>query len=272
MQQQQPQTEASRRSALANLGKTIAVGALLAALFPLDSARVLAVPVSTPVPGPSASAQPSAPPGTLPIDSSLLFVLDDPISSTASHTSDTVRAHLKDAVALNGVTVAPANTPVQIKVLDAEPAQMGDVYGFVDIYFLALRLPDGREIPLRAPTAHLTVNVTAGHESTVGAEDTVEDVIIPYHILYHAFRKGRNFVLGAGSEIRARTEATVSVSPGGAVAIKTPMPFVVGGEAPHTTFSAAPIATPGESFLTHKSTPKPTPTASPTPGPVVSPT
>ncbi len=239
---------------------------MLAAFFPIGAGRVLAVPVRTPAPpGPAskASAQPSAPPHTLPIGSSVLFVLDDTISSSASRKNDTVRAHLKEPLTIDGKTVAAAGTPVQIKVMDAEPAQMGDVYGYVDVYFLPMHLPDGREIPLRAPTAHLTVNVTAGHQSTVGVEDTVEDIIIPYHFLYHAFRKGRNFVLGSGSEIRARTEATISVTPNGAIAIVTPAPVIAGDDSPHASFSAAPFATPGPSFQPH--TPKPKPSPSPTP-------
>ena len=35
-------------------------------------------------------------------------------------------------------------------------------------------------------------------------------MFIPYHFLYHIFRKGKNFVLRAGSEIPARTEATLT--------------------------------------------------------------
>ncbi|MDP9110904.1 MAG: hypothetical protein M3M96_04670 [Candidatus Eremiobacteraeota bacterium] len=245
----------------------IAAGVTLAAIVPFCVGRGLAVPVSTPAPSWVPTPNTSAPPGTLPIESSVVFVLEDSISSSASRKNDVVRVHLKDPLVIGGVTVAPANTPAQIDVLDAEPAQIGDVYGFVDIYFRSLHLPDGRVLPLRAPTSHLTVNVSTGHQTTVGAEDTVADVIIPYHFLYHAFRKGRNFVLGAGSEIRARTEATLTVTPKGTVAITTPVPVVVGGGPPHPTFSAMPIATPGEKFAPHHSTPKP----SPTPSPAISP-
>ena len=200
-------------------------------------------------------------------------MLDDAVSSSASRKNDTVHAHLKDALTIDGKTIAAAGTPVEIRVMDAEPAQIGDVYGYVDVYFLPLRLPDGREIPLRAPTAHLTVNVSAGHTSTVGIEDTVEDIFIPYHFLYHAFRKGRNFVLGPGSQIRARTQATVSVTPKGAIAIETPTPVIAGDDAPRNTFSAAPFATPGPSFQPHqpprKPSPSPTPTAAPTNSPQI---
>lgn len=235
---------------------------MLAAIFPLSAVPVLAVPVSTPAPGNAPAPAATATFGILPINSSVVFVLDDPISSSSSRKNDVVRAHLKSAIVVGSLTLAPANTPVKIDVLDAEPAQIGDVYGFVDIYFRSLHLADGRVLPLRAPTSHLTVNVSAGHQSTVGAEDTVGDIVVPY-VIYHAFRKGRNFVLGAGSEIRARTEATVSVTGNGALAITTPVPIAVAGNTPHPTFSAAPLATPGEKFQPVRPSPKPTP--SPTP-------
>jgi hypothetical protein len=201
------------------------------------------------------------------VDSSVIFVLDGSISSVASKKNDLVRAHLKDALTLEGTTVAPAGTPVEVKILDAQGAQSGDVYGYVDIYFLPMRLPDGRELPLRAPTSHLTINVTAGHASTVGVEDTVGDIFIPFHVLYHVFRKGRNFVLDPGSEIRARTEATIKVTPNGTIAVTTPVPVVIGGGTPHPAFSAMPFATPGEKFMPHQATPKPSPAPTPSPSP-----
>ncbi len=51
-----------------------------------------------PVPKPTPS--PTAPPSgnVLPLDSTLLFVLDDPISSKASKTGQLIRVHLKSAI------------------------------------------------------------------------------------------------------------------------------------------------------------------------------
>jgi hypothetical protein len=238
-----------RKNARASLAIVTAAGALLAALSSVGSPNASAFPLTTPSPGPSSS--PTATPATkgLPFDSSLIFVLDDPITSNGSKPNDIVRVHLKNALVVEGKTIAAAGAPAKIRVLDAESAKSGDVYGYVNIFFLPLQLADGRELPLRAPTAHLTVNTTAGHEATVATEDTIGDIFIPYHVLYHAFRKGRNFVLSPGSEIRARTQANLSVLADGSVAIGTPQPISVEVEAPHSTFPTHPFATPkpGES-------------------------
>ena len=180
----------------------------------------------------------------LPFDSSLIFVLDDPISSKGSKPGALVRVHLKNALVVAGQTLAPAGTPAKIRILNAEAAHSGDVYGYVNIYFLPLMLPDGRELPLRAPTSHLSATTTAGHEATVETEDTVEDVVIPYHYLYQIFRKGRNFELGPGAEIRARTQATITTLASGAVVISTPQPFAIDTDMPQSAFPVHALATP----------------------------
>ena len=153
------------------------------------------------------------------------------------------------------------------------PADIGDVYGFVDIFFEPLQLPDGRMLPLRAPVSRLEPHVTAGHESTVAAEDTVGDIFVPYYSLYQIFRHGKNFVLRPGAELLARTQATISASRNGTIAIVTPHPPAVGTQAPAATFPVAPVATPlgGEPTPRPKKTPAPTPTPSPAPSPTTSP-
>ena len=77
--------------------------------------------------------------------------------------------------------MAPAGTPAKIRIVAVSAADIGDVYGFVDIFFEPMTLPDGRALPLRAPVARLEPHVSAGHESTVEWEDTIEDQVIPYH-------------------------------------------------------------------------------------------
>ena len=194
-------------------------------------------------------------------------MLDDPIASSGSRKGDMVRVHLKNPLLVAGKTIAAAGAPAKIRVIDAESAKAGDIYGYVNIYFMPLLLADGRELPLRAPTSHLTVNTTAGHESTVATEDTIGDIFIPYHVLYHAFRKGRNFTLGAGSEIRARTQATLTLLPNGAVAIGTPEPISIDLDAPHSTFPERPYVTPRPNATRPPNTPPPLkPDAPPVPG------
>jgi hypothetical protein len=124
----------------------------------------------------------------LPFDSTLLFVLDDPISSKSSKPGENVRAHLKSAIVVNGRTVAPAGAPGQIRVVAVSGSDIEDKYGFVDIFFEPLALPDGRVLPLRASVARLEPRDSSGHESTVEAEDTVGDIFVPYYTLWQIFR------------------------------------------------------------------------------------
>jgi hypothetical protein len=229
---------------------------------------------------PKATPSPTAPPSNvLPLDSSLLLVTDEPISSKSSKAGQLVRAHLKKAIVISGHVIAPAGTPAQIKVVDVSPSDILDVYGFVDIYFEPLQLPDGRSLPLRAPVARLSPRVTAGHESTVEAEDTVGDIFVPYYSIWQILRKGKNFVLSPGSELPARTEATITAQPNGSIAIVTPQPLSPRVEVPISAFSPTPVATPfgpaaeegRHKRSTPQSSPSPAPSATTAPSPSPSP-
>ena len=228
-----------------------------------------------PTPPPKATPSPTAPPpgNVVPFDSTLIFVLDESISSKTSKAGEVVNLHLKDALVVGGKTVAPAGTPAHLRILDASASDIADTYGFVDIYFEPMRLPDGRMLPLRAPVARLAPHRSSGHASTVAAEDTVGDIFVPYYSLYQIFRHGKNFVLRPGAEVLARTEAVIAARPNGTIAIVTPHPPAVGTQTPANTFPVVPIATPlgGEPTPRPKKTPAPTPSPTSTPGPSTSP-
>lgn len=223
-----------------------------------------AVPMSTPRPGPSATnlPTPKPPPNVLPFNTLLTLVLDGTISSGSSKADEIVNAHLKDAIVLNDQTVFPAGTPVRIRILDAAPATNPDIYGFVDIYYEPLQLVDGRAIKIRPVRAHLNVNPSAGHESTVGVENTVGDIFAP-GILFHIFRKGRNFTLEPGAEIHAYTEAAIELTANGTIAISTPPPLVLEATTPHSSFKSMPMATPNPSFRPALDTSSPQPNSTP---------
>ena len=211
----------------------------------------------------------SPPPGNvLPFDSTLLFVLDDPISSKSSKNGQFVRAHLKSAIVVAGRTVAPAGAPVQIRIVHSSSADIADTYGFVDIFFEPLALADGRVLPLRTPIERLTPNVSSGHESTVEAEDTVGDIFVPYYPLWQILRKGKNFVLGPGSVIPAKTEATLIAQSNGTIAVSTPEPLVQSTDVPNASFPVSPLATP---FGPAGATPRPRATPQSLPSPSTSP-
>ena len=201
-------------------------------------------------------------------------MLDDPISSKASKTGQLVRVHLKDPLVVGGHVVAQASTPAQVRIVDTSSADLADTYGFVDIFFEPLVLADGRSLPLRAPISRLEPHRSAGHESTVAAEDTVGDIFVPYYSLYQIFRQGKNFVLNPGSEIPARTEATLAVRPNGSIAIVTPRPLSAAGDVPNASFPVMPMATPigGDLSAPHGGNSRPlapaiTPSPSPSPSP-----
>lgn len=224
----------------------------------------------TPMPKPTTSPGAPVPGNALPYDSVLLFVLDDPISSKSAKAGDIVRTHLRNAIVIGGRTVVAAGAPAQIRIVDVSGADIVDTYGFVDIFFEPLTLPDGRSLPLRAPIARLTPNVTSGHESTVAAEDTVGDIFVPYYSLWQIMRKGKNFVLGAGSVIPAKTEATLTEQRNGTIAIVEPKPLTTSTEPPNSAFPTSPLATP---FGPEAATPRPRhPVPSPSPSPSPSPT
>jgi hypothetical protein len=230
---------------------------LNARAYPIQPVRHTATPSGSPSP------TPSNPPNILPFGSMLAFQLDGTISSSTSKAGEIVEAHLLEALEVGGVTVAPAGTQVQIKIVDASPASNPDVYGYVDIFARPMQLPSGQIVPLRAPASHLNVNVTAGHESTTDVEDTVGDIFGPT-LLLHIFRKGRNFVLAPGAKINLRTQATLVALANGTVAVETPSPLVnTNEEAPISSFRAVPMVTVNPSYRP----PMPTPDTQITPGP-----
>jgi hypothetical protein len=237
----------------------VAAGAGVAVAYPT-------APTPAPQSLPNGSPTPAPVGNVLPFDSNLTFVTDDKISSSSSHSGDFIKVHLKDDLTVGGHVVAPAGTAGKLRIVAVSHADIGDYYGFVDVYFEPLDLPDGRVLPLRAPVSRLSPHRSAGHEETVALEDTIEDQVIPYHWLYHIFRKGKNFVLNAGAEVPARTEATLTAMPNGTIAISTPPPPAESITAPRSAFPVEPEATPfGPNAGKRQSRPSPSPTPWPTP-------
>lgn len=269
MLQPRPRSSKSKRKRLANparAGILALAAACAAAGFGAgpQPARAIVVPTPEPPPRVAPSATPTGTPksSVLPLDSSLFFVLDDTISSH-SKPGTIAHAHLRDPIVLDGITVAPAGSQVAIEITQAQGAQVGGVDGTVEIYFQSLPLAGNVSLPLSTPTARINPHMSAGQQSTQGIEDTVGDIFIPGHLLYHMLRKGGDVTLRPGTVIRARTAATVRVSRG-VVAIATPAPFVTTDDTPQPAFSVAPMYTPPGY---HAPTPKPSPSVSPKPTP-----
>lgn len=203
----------------------------------------------------------------LPYSSPVLFKILDPISSSNSRANDIIRLQLDRPLVIGTHTIAPTGTPGSLRILDATAASSGDAFGYVDVYFEPLVLPNGQRLPLLAPEARLQIHPTAGHQSTVGVEDAIENEIIPYHLLYQIFRKGKNFELRPGAIVRARTQAVVMLAAGGALTIATPPPMPVAVGTPFASFPTIPMATPA-SFKERPPMMTPTPMGAPTAPPM----
>lgn len=267
MPQPQPQKRKKKpakigRAALAALAAAAAAVSMSASPQP---ARAIVVPrtssSASPLPEPSAAKN------DLPNNSSLFFVLDGDISSRGQ-AGTLVRAHLRDPLVVGGITAAPAGAPVEIRLVHTTGAQMANVDGSVDIYFEPLALASGGTLPLVTPTGHIDPHLTAGQNSTRTVTDTVGDIFIPYHYLYHMLRKGMEVDLKPGTVIRARTGAEVRLA-GRSLAIVTPPAIAGAADAPRAAIKIAPVATP-PGFATP--TPKPSPSALPSAQPTSQPT
>jgi len=257
-----PQQPPKSKKKPAKIGRA-ALAALAAAAVAVSmsaspqTARAIVVPKT--VSSASPLPEPSGTKTDLPPNSSLFFILDGAISSRGQ-SGTLVRAHLRDPIVLGGITAAPAGAPVQIQIVHATGAQLANVDGFVDIYFEPLTLATGGTLPLVTPTSHIDPHLTAGQASTRGVTDTVGDIFIPYHYLYHMLRKGLEVDLKPGTVIRARTGSELRFT-AGSLAIVSPPAIAGAADAPRAAIKIAPVATP-PGFV--EPTPKPSPSVLPT--------
>jgi len=266
-----PHSSPRKKSARVNLralALALAFFAIASATF-FPARRVRAIVIATPPPLRPIAAALARPRAT---SNSLFFTLDDPLSSVTSQRGEVVLAHLTYPLVVDGITLAPAGSPERVRVLNVRAASSGDTYGYVDIFFEPFLLADGLRLPLVAPSSRLTVHSTIGHESTVGVEDTVANILFPPHVLYQVFRRGRNINLGKGTQIRAQEGAQIAIADGKAF-IATPPPLPILSATPATAFTPIPLMTPA-----HPRVPRakagaraPSPSPSPSPSPTASP-
>jgi hypothetical protein len=232
------------------------------------------IPPPAPTSAPSGSPTPEPQVGAvLPAGAALEFVLDNPIDSKKTAAGTVVPIHLRKALIVNGTTLAPAGAPASLKVISTRPAVAPDVDGSVRISLEPLALPNRGSLPVRAIHEYITIELTAGQESTNSLTDAAKDIFIPGHVLYKNFRKGRELTLPSGSILRALTGATIDASNPAALVITTPPPFVLNTDEPYAAFTPIPLFTvaPPTPRATASPKPKPTPTLSPAPAPTATP-
>ena len=234
------------------------------------AARAIPPPVaprSAPVATPAAVVTGAS----LPYGSTVFLVLDDKIDSGSTRPASVIHMHLKNALIVGGTVVAPAGAPATLSVVTTQGAHSGDIDGAVQIHLDPLVLGAGEPpLPMRAYHEYLNIELTAGQQSTRAATDTVADIFIPYHAIYHAFRRGRQLVLPVGSVLRAQTAATIDASDPGHIVLSTPPPFVSNYDTPHAELTAPPLYTPVPARP--RPLPHGKPTLPPTPRPTPVPT
>jgi hypothetical protein len=220
------------------------VGLPALVLFSLTPAAQALPPPRAPVGGTTASPTPAPSGATLAYGSTLLFVLDDKIDSRA-HPGTTIHMHLKDALVVNGVVLATPGAPETLEIVTTHAAASGDNDGSVEIHLDPFVLPKpGLSVPIRAYHEYLTKERSAGNIATRDTADTLGDIFIPYHVLYHVFRPGQQFVLEPGTIMKTEIAATIDASNPQAVVLTTPPPFESTYDVPHSDLTPQPLYTP----------------------------
>ena len=217
-------------------------GLLLCAITPAAQALP---PPAAPVGGPTSSPTAAPTGATLPYGSTLVFVLDDKIDSRATRPGTTIHMHLKAPLVVNGATLAPASAPATLVIVNTHGAASGDEDGSVQLHVDPLVLPGlGVTVPIRAYHEYLTMERSAGQLATRDTADTIGDIFIPWHVLYHAFRPGQQYVLQPGTELKTQTAATIDASNPHAIVLTTPPPFESTYDPPHSDLTPQPLFTP----------------------------
>jgi len=249
-----------------------ALGLLAVLAFALTPQAKALPPPSAPrgAPSPGPSVEPTAGP-VLPFGSYLYFVIDDKIDSGSTKPGTTIHMHLRSALLVNGVTLAPAGAPATLEVITTRKAATGDEDGAVQVHLDPFPLP-GREqmLPIRLFHEYLTMERTAGQLATRDTTDTIADIFVPFHMIYHALRPGQQFILPPGAVLRAETGATIDASNPRAVVLSTPPPFTSTYDPPHSDITAQPLYTPAP--MRPKPLPHGKPTLPPSPVPTPVPT
>ena len=255
-----------RKLTAAGLSAAALFGAPLVvrALPPPDEPRGKPSPVA------SAPVDPTAP---LPAGSPLYFVFDEKLSSGKAQPGQIIRLHLRDALVVEGVLVAPAGTPASLTVVGTRHAQQADEDGAVQIHLEPLVLPGGKGIlPVRPVREYLTIDRSGGQLATRGTEDVIGSIFIPNYQLYQYFRHGQEYVLPAGAVLRAVTDASIDAANPQAIVIATPPPMVKTTDPPYADYTPIPLYTALLPTPRPKPSPKPTPTPKPSPTPSPTPT
>ena len=200
------------------------------------------------------------------------IVLDHAVSTADLEPGAIVPAHLRDAIVLRGKTLAKAGAPVQLFVTEVRRAGNG-VGGEVVLRVEPVHLGDELSLPMRLLHPALSSTLVLANP---------DDIVLPAKDKNLPIR-GSDLTLLPGTQLRARTTATVDATDPNKTVLATPLPYTLSKERPYAAFTPIPLTTydpkaftPAPRRRRGKPTPSPSPspsaseTASPTPNPTPS--
>jgi len=225
--------------------------------FPPPSGPATAA-ATTPAPHPSAQ-------NYLPAGTAIDFVLDERIDSKRTQPGSAVAVHLSKALVVGGIQLAPAGAPETLKVVSTSPALAPDIDGSIRISLDPLTLPGHGTLPVSPAHEYISIDRTAGQQTTGAIGDTAVEVFVPIYSIAKEFRKGRELTLPRGSVLRAHTDASIDASSPANIVIATPPPFQLNADEPHSVFTPIPLYTASEPLARPSHPRHPVPTPSPTP-------
>lgn len=196
------------------------------------------------------------------------LVLDHAIDSAHIEPGDIVPAHLRAAIVVRGKTLAPAGEQVHLLVTEVRRAGNG-ASGQVVLRVEPLHLAENLTLPVRLPHPALSPLLVLA--------DT-DDVVIPARAKSD-LHQGGDLFLPAGTQLRARTAATIDATDPEKITVASPPPYTLSTERPYAAFTPIPLTTYNPTAFTppprgrrgrHAPSPSPSPSASPSASPAPS--
>jgi len=223
-------------------------------------------PPEPPKPGVSSSAVPSpasAPtPGKfLALGSPIDFVLVEAIDSSRDVAGMVIPLRLKSALVVNGVTIAEEGATTTLHIISSRKAAAPDIDATMQISLDPLPIAGGKALPLRLTHEFLSIDRSAGSESTRELTDTAMVTVFMPTALLIMTRKGSDVKIKAGATFQAITAASIDATNPKQIVLSAPHSLILSNDPPHVDLTPPPF------YLAHPAPPRPTPTPKPSPTP-----
>jgi len=197
------------------------------------------------------------------------IVLDHAVSTADVEPGAVVGAHLRDAIVVRGKTLAKAGTPVQLFVTEVRRAGDG-VGGEVVLRVEPVHLEGQLNLPMRLLHPALSATLVLANP---------DDIVLPAKDKSAQPVRGSDLILSPGTQLRARTMATIDATDPNRTVLATPLPYTLSTERPYAAFTPIPLTTYDPKAFTPpprrrrgRRKPSPSPSPSPSASETVSPT